>query len=77
MIAYAESSAVLRWLFNEPAGEEILDHLRGARKVVCSRLTRATIPPPANAGGSVSSNSARTHSTPTPFGPKHLWPEKA
>jgi len=39
VIAYAESSAVLRWLFNEPAGEEILDHLRGARKVVCSRLT--------------------------------------
>jgi len=39
VIAYAESSAVLRWLFNEPAGEEIIDHLRGARKVVCSRLT--------------------------------------
>lgn len=39
MILYAESSAVLRWLFNEPAGDAILDHLRHAEKVVCSRLT--------------------------------------
>jgi predicted nucleic acid-binding protein len=37
--AYAESSAVLRWLFNEPGGSEVLGHLREARKVVCSRLT--------------------------------------
>jgi predicted nucleic acid-binding protein len=39
MILYAESSAVLRWLFNEPLGDEVLEHLRRARKVVCSRLT--------------------------------------
>lgn len=39
MIVYAESSAVLRWLFNEAQGDEVLDHLRAARKVVCSRLT--------------------------------------
>lgn len=39
MIVYAETSAVLRWLFNEDAGEQILDDLRKAKKVVCSRLT--------------------------------------
>jgi predicted nucleic acid-binding protein len=39
MTAYAESSAVLRWLFNEPGGGEVLRHLREVRKVVCSRLT--------------------------------------
>lgn len=39
MILYAETSAVLQWLFNEPAGEDALDLLRRARKVVCSRLT--------------------------------------
>ena len=39
MIVYAESSAVLRWLFNEAGGAEILDQLRDAEKVVCSRLT--------------------------------------
>jgi hypothetical protein len=39
MILYAESSAVLRWLFNEPHGDEILRHLRAAQKVTCSRLT--------------------------------------
>lgn len=39
MIVYAESSAVLRWLFNEEGGEEALEQLRRARKVVCSRLT--------------------------------------
>jgi len=37
--AYAETSAVLRWLFNEPRGEEILEALRASPKVVCSRLT--------------------------------------
>jgi hypothetical protein len=26
-------------LFNEPVGDEVLEHLRGAQKVVCSRLT--------------------------------------
>jgi uncharacterized protein with PIN domain len=36
---YAETSAVLRWLFNEPLGEEILEALRGSPKVACSRLT--------------------------------------
>lgn len=36
---YAESSAVLRWLFNETAAAEILGHLQGATKVVCARLT--------------------------------------
>ncbi len=39
MIVYAETSAVLRWLFNEIGGTEILEHLRDAEKVVCSRLT--------------------------------------
>jgi hypothetical protein len=39
VIVYAETSAVLRWLFNEAGGEEIFDRLRGAAKVVCSRLT--------------------------------------
>lgn len=39
MIVYAESSAVLRWLFNEGGGAAILDQLRDAEKVVCSRLT--------------------------------------
>jgi len=39
MICYAESSAMLRWLFNEPPGDEVFEHLRRAQKVVCSRLT--------------------------------------
>ncbi len=28
MIVYAETSAVLRWLFNEDAGEQILEDLQ-------------------------------------------------
>ena len=39
MTVYAETSAVLRWLFNEPQGEEILEALRASPKVACSRLT--------------------------------------
>jgi predicted nucleic acid-binding protein len=39
LTVYAETSAVLRWLFNEPQGEEILETLRASPKVVCSRLT--------------------------------------
>jgi len=39
LTVYAETSAVLRWLFNEPQGDEILDTLRAAPKVACSRLT--------------------------------------
>jgi len=36
---YAEPSAVLRWLFNEPRGDAVLEALQGAGKVVCARLT--------------------------------------
>ena len=39
LTVYAETSAVLRWLFNEPRGEEILEILRASPKVICSRLT--------------------------------------
>jgi predicted nucleic acid-binding protein len=39
MTLYAETSGVLRWLFNEPQGDAILDRLRGATKVATSRLT--------------------------------------
>jgi hypothetical protein len=39
MILYAESSAVLRWLFNDVMADQILDDLVNATKVVCSRLT--------------------------------------
>ena len=39
MTLYAETSAVLRWLFNEPQGDVILDQLRNAAKVATSRLT--------------------------------------
>lgn len=39
MTLYAETSAVLRWLFAEPDGDAILEQLRSADKVVCSRLT--------------------------------------
>lgn len=39
MTVYAESSAVLRWLFEEPRGTEVLGLLRKASRVVCSRLT--------------------------------------
>lgn len=39
MTLYAETSAVLRWLFNEEASKEILGCLKKAQKVVCSRLT--------------------------------------
>jgi predicted nucleic acid-binding protein len=36
---YAETSAVLRWLFAESSGEEIRALLAAANKVACSRLT--------------------------------------
>jgi uncharacterized protein with PIN domain len=36
---YAETSGILRWLFDEPQGEEIFERLRSSPKVVCSRLT--------------------------------------
>jgi hypothetical protein len=36
---YAETSSVLRWLFNEPDGDLILGQLRSAAKVTTSRLT--------------------------------------
>ncbi len=39
MPLYAESSAVLRWLFNEEGHAEVFGLLRAADKVVCSRLT--------------------------------------
>ncbi len=39
MTLYAETSAVLRWLFNEPQGDAILNQLRSASKVATSRLT--------------------------------------
>lgn len=39
MTLYAETSAVLRWLFDEPQGAEIDALLRRADKVMCSRLT--------------------------------------
>jgi len=39
MTLYAESSAVLRWLFKEAGGDEVHRLLRDAAKVVCSRLT--------------------------------------
>jgi hypothetical protein len=39
MILYAESSAVLRWLFNDDLADQVFDDLTNATKVVCSRLT--------------------------------------
>ena len=39
MPLYAESSAVLRWLFNDDHGDEVFGLLRAADKVTCSRLT--------------------------------------
>lgn len=39
MTVYAETSAVLRWLFAESDGEVIRTTLASATKVVCSRLT--------------------------------------
>ncbi len=39
MTLYAESSAVLRWLLEEPKGDDVHRLLRDATKVVCSRLT--------------------------------------
>jgi predicted nucleic acid-binding protein len=39
MILYAESSAVLRWLFNDVQADQVFEDLVQARKVVCSRLT--------------------------------------
>ena len=39
MTLYAETSAVLRWLFNEAGADEVLELLRSSTKVVCSRLT--------------------------------------
>jgi predicted nucleic acid-binding protein len=39
MTRYAETSAVLRWLFAEEGGEDIRGTLAGAAKVATSRLT--------------------------------------
>lgn len=39
MIVYAESSAVLRWLFNEAEGDAIRAIFQDAERVACSRLT--------------------------------------
>ncbi len=39
MTVYAETSAVLRWLFAEERGEELRDVLAAAEKVAASRLT--------------------------------------
>jgi predicted nucleic acid-binding protein len=39
MTLYAETSAVLRWLFAEPAGEDVRTRLAGAIRVASSRLT--------------------------------------
>lgn len=39
MTLYAETSAVLRWLFGEDDGEAVRAALASARKVVTSRLT--------------------------------------
>ena len=39
MTLYAESSSVLRWLFEEAGGDEVHRLLRDTTKVVCSRLT--------------------------------------
>jgi hypothetical protein len=39
VILYAESSAVLRWLFNDALADQVVENLIRARKVVCSRLT--------------------------------------
>lgn len=38
-MVYAESSAVLRWLFNEEGGDAVRERLQAAEKIVCSRLT--------------------------------------
>lgn len=43
MIAYAETSAVLRWLLRAPRGPEAFDRLRAARRVAASRLTVAEV----------------------------------
>ena len=42
-----------------------------------AKLTWLIISPPPRKGGIASSSSARPQRTPTPFGPKVLWPEKA
>ena len=39
MTVYADSSAILRWLFAQSRGDEIEGLLKEAEKVVCSRLT--------------------------------------
>lgn len=39
MIVYAESSAVLAWLLNEPGRDSVRQALAGAARVVTSRLT--------------------------------------
>jgi predicted nucleic acid-binding protein len=39
MTVYAETNAVLRWLFAEPGGDRVRQAFAAARKVVASRLT--------------------------------------
>jgi PIN domain len=36
---YAETSALLRWLFEQAQAAAVLDHLRSSARIVCSRLT--------------------------------------
>ena len=39
MVVYAESSAIISWLLNEPLGPSVLECLRSAERVVSSSLT--------------------------------------
>jgi predicted nucleic acid-binding protein len=39
MTVYAETSAPLRWLFEQAQAAIVLEHLKRAARVVCSRLT--------------------------------------
>ena len=39
MTLYAETSALLRWLFDQAQAATVLEHLKGSARVVCSRLT--------------------------------------
>ncbi len=45
MTLYAETSAVLRWLFAEDGGEDIRARLAAASKVATSRLTLIEVGP--------------------------------
>jgi hypothetical protein len=72
-----QSSAAARPMAWAMGGVPASKRCGGAAQVLAAGVTSAIMPPPPRKGGIRASASALPQSTPTPPGPKHLWPEKA